>query len=129
MDWILSYLLDCLIFILKSIVRGLKAMGCGRWPAVSAAVTATPRISSTLSGGEVEIVYAYRITGELYTGIHEEPFLLPNSAQEYAARFPSGGSLVVRVDPRNPEKSVVRDADQRTSLSAVVSTGSSNLRV
>src|SRR5262249_8525428 len=99
MDWVVQCLFDCVVFVVRMVVQRLRGLGCGQWPAVAATVTATPRNSSALSGGEVEIVYAYRIHGELYTGIHEEPFLLPNWAQEYVARFPSGGSLVLRVDP------------------------------
>jgi hypothetical protein len=60
----------------------------------------------------VEIVYAYRFEGELYTGIHEEPFLLADSLTDYVERFAEGRSVVVRVKPGNPEVSVVCEGDQ-----------------
>jgi len=73
-------------------------------------VTADPTVSSGYGGRSVEIVYSYRVDGELYTGLHDEPCLLSES--EYMERFTKGSTFVVRVKPDAPEVSVVRDEDQ-----------------
>jgi hypothetical protein len=69
----------------------------------------------------VEVVYSYRLNGELYPGIHEEPFLLADSLAEYLERFGAGRSLVVRVKANAPEVSVVREGDQNKLMAAKVS--------
>jgi hypothetical protein len=60
----------------------------------------------------VEIAYSFRFKGELYTGLHEEPFLLGDSVADYVERFAEGRSAVVRVKPGNPEVSVLCEDDQ-----------------
>lgn len=60
-----------------------------------------------------EVAYSYVVAGHTYAGLHEKPFISPNSAQDYTRRFVSGASLIVRVKPEAPETSVVRDEDQR----------------
>lgn len=99
-------------YIFKAVVNWVRARGSRKWPSVEATVLADPD-----RGGvgclKVEIFYSYRFDGELYTGSHDEPFLI-DSTKEYAARFPKDGSLVVRIKPGEPEVSVVRDEDQAT---------------
>jgi hypothetical protein len=72
-------------------------------------------------GPRVEIVYAFRVNGELYTGLHEEPFLLTKSLTEYVERFREGTLIVVRVKPNNPEVSVVCDKDQEIAMPKIAS--------
>ena len=79
---------------------------------MNATVTAPPSTSSGFGCPSAEIVYSYRFDGELYTGIHEESFLLNDSLTDYVERFGEGRSLVVRVKPGKPEVSIVREGDQ-----------------
>lgn len=86
--------------------------GTDRWPSANATVTAPPRSFEGIGCPRVEIVYSFRVNGELYTGFHEEPFLSTNSLAEYVERFGEGRNLIVRVKPDNPEVSVMRERDQ-----------------
>jgi hypothetical protein len=38
------------------------------------------------------------------------------SAEQCAARFPTGGDVIVRVKPGEPEMSIVRDDDQAIGI-------------
>ena len=100
-------------YIFKAVVNWVRARGSRKWPSVEATVLADPDRNRGVGCLNVEIFYSYRFDGELYTGSHDEPFLI-DSTKEYAARFPKDGSLVVRVKPGEPEVSVVRDEDQAT---------------
>jgi hypothetical protein len=74
-------------------------------------VTADPERVRGFWGSVVEIAYSYRVQSELYTGLHGEP-VIAASRIEYIKRFPKGRHIVVRVNPDDPELSVVREGDQ-----------------
>ena len=101
-----------IIYVFKAIVHWLRVRGSEKWPFADATVTAPPTSSHGYGCPKVEIVYSYRVEGELYTGIHEEPFLLTDSLTDYVARFGVGSSLVVSVKPGEPDVSIVREDDQ-----------------
>jgi hypothetical protein len=112
MDALFEYLLKAIVYTLRSIMHRLRIYGSGRWLLANATVTAPPLGSHGLICPAVEIVYSYRFKGELYTGIHEETFLSTDSLTDYVERFVEGKSIVVRVEPGNPELSVVCEDDQ-----------------
>jgi len=99
------------VYVFKVVANWVRGRGSNKWPSAYATVTATPGRSPGYGGTSIEVVYSYRFKGELYTGIHEEPILF-GSAEDYAARFTTGTSLVVRVKPGEPEVSIVREKDQ-----------------
>jgi len=112
MDALFEYLLKAVVYALRAIMRRLRVWGSGQWALANATVTAPPASSSGFGCPRVEIVYSYRFKGELYTGIHEEPFLLAGSLTDYVERFAEGRTIVVRVKPGNPEVSLVCEDDQ-----------------
>jgi hypothetical protein len=112
MEALLDYLLKAIAYAFKAIVHSLRVWGSGRWPFANAIVTAPPASSSGFGCPSVEIAYSYRFKGELYTGVHEEPFLWADSSTAYVERFGVGRSFVVRVRPDNPEVSVMCEGDQ-----------------
>ncbi len=112
MDALFEYLLRTISYAFNSLAHWLRVRGAGLWPFANATVTAPPTNSSGLGCPRVEIVYSYRVKGELYTGIYEESFLSSDSAEGYIERFGEGRSIVVRVKPDNPEVSVVCERDQ-----------------
>ena len=114
MDALFENLLKAIAYAFNVLVHALRVSGSGRWPLANSTVTAPPLGSPGLGCQHVEIVYSYRVKGELYTGIHTEPFFLADSLTEYIERFAEGRSVVVRVKPDNPEVSVVREDDQGT---------------
>jgi hypothetical protein len=112
MEGLLHAVLKGIAYVFNASAHWLRARGSDRWLFANATVTAPPVSSSGFGCPSVEIVYSYRFKGELYTGIHEEPFLLADSVTDYVERFGEGRSLVVRVKPDSPKVSVVREGDQ-----------------
>lgn len=100
-------------YVFKVLTRWAKFRGSRRWNKSDAIVTAMPSSASAALGcPTLEIPYNYRVNGELYTGLHEEPFLLADSLKQYAARFREGSKLTIRVKLENPEISTVLEDDQ-----------------
>jgi hypothetical protein len=105
-----------LIYALKILTHWVKFHGSRNWKTTEGTVTAKPINSSAAWGCRtVEIPYAYRVNGELYTGLHEEPFLLSDSLTKHAKRFREGSKFVIRVKPDRSEVSTVREDDQTAS--------------
>lgn len=112
MEPLFDYLLKVIAYRFNAGVHGLRVCGAGDWPLANATITAPPTSSLGLGCPKAEIVYSYRIDGELYTGIHEESFLMADWLAAYVERFREGRSLVVRVKPGSPGVSSVCEADQ-----------------
>lgn len=113
MDWLFDYLVRIASYLLKIAVRWFRFRGSGNWLPKTATVSAPPSSNSGVFGcASAEIVYTYRIDGELYNGMHKEPFLMADSLSEYVNRFRQGTDIVVRVKPGQPDLTVVRDEDQ-----------------
>jgi hypothetical protein len=112
MDALFEYLLQATLYSFNALVHWLRVCGTSRWPLANATVTAPPTSLSGIGCPGVEIVYSFRVKGELYTGIHEEPFLSTDSLADYVERFGEGRRIVVRVKPGNPEVSAVCEDDQ-----------------
>jgi hypothetical protein len=103
-------LIRLIVAFIRSLSVWLKGVGSGNWPLVEAIVTDDAvRVHGALTD-TIEFPYSYRVGGELYTGLHEEPCFLSDRA--YMARFPKGRKLLIRVKPDAPESSIVRDPDQ-----------------
>ena len=106
-------ILDVLVaFLVKLTLRISRNWGSKNWVPLKANVT-----RSSVGGGWIfdcpttEVAYTYAIGGESHTFVDEKPFFLTSSAKAYVARFPEGASAVVRVNSRQPERSVLRAAD------------------
>jgi hypothetical protein len=108
-DYLFEVVVRVLTYEIRSAGNIWRSLGSARWPRVEAVVTADP-VRAGLIGRAVEIVYSYRVEGELYTGLHEEPCL--HGEAEYMARFVKGTKFVVRVKPGEPAISVLREVDQ-----------------
>lgn len=111
-DVILEHFIRLVVFLMKSVAQSLKTPGARTWPCAEATVTDEPVVLRTLGCPTVEIVYSYRVEGELYTGLHEEPFLLADSLTDFVGRCSKGQSFLVRYKPGKPEISAVRQQDQ-----------------
>ena len=106
--------IDVLIaFLIKSALRLGRAWGSGKWQCVEAIVD-----SSHLAGGWVwncpttEVAYTYTFAGQTYSAIDCNPFLSESSANVELERFTPGKHAVVRVNPMQPQRSVIKWADQ-----------------
>jgi hypothetical protein len=93
-----------------------KARGSRRWPLGKAKVTGSNCDAAVYGGPVAEVTYTYTHKGEYFSGMHREPFILRDSAVEYASRFPAGGDVIIRVRPGEPEMSIVREDDQAVGI-------------
>jgi hypothetical protein len=115
-DVLFEQLLRLIIYLFRSVVLWIKQAGTGSWACSEATVIAEPSVSRGFWRPTVEVVYSYRIEGELHTGLHEEPFLSADSLKEYVARFSNGRKFVVRFNAVKPDHSVIRQQDQVMEL-------------
>ena len=53
----------------------------------------------------VNVSYEYEVRGQLYYRTCRRDFLFPDFAQAFARRFPFGASVLIRYDPKHPERS------------------------
>lgn len=101
-------------YVIKSALRLRRGWGSGKWERVNAKVR-----SSLLGGGWVwncptrDVAYTYEFAGQTYSAIDSKPFLIENSAKVEIERFKPREPAVVRVNPMQPERSVIRWVDQQ----------------
>ncbi len=107
-----------MVFLFRSLWRSLSQLPAGKWRLVEAVVTEDPGRLDGFAFCSVEFPYSYRVDGELYTGLHDEPCFL--SEADYMERFAKGRKFLVRVKPDQPELSVVREKDQADTLDKVI---------
>ena len=98
-------------YVIKSALRLRRLWGSSRWPAVHARVD-----SSSLGGGWVwncptaEIAYTYEFAGQTYSAIDSNPFFLTETAKGQVERFRRGEAAIVRVNPVQPTRSVLKQS-------------------
>src|SRR3974390_625422 len=95
------------IYFLQVSQVWFSAIRSAKWPRAEAIVTAEPTRFTAFARWTVEVPYTYRVQGELYTGLHQEPSL-GGVSSAFLQRFAKGRHFVVRVKPGEPEVSVVR---------------------
>ena len=107
-------ILDVIIaYLIKSALRLRRAWGSSKWQRVHAKVD-----SSWLGGGWVwncptaEVAYTYEFAGQTYSATDSDPFFLTETAKGQVERFRPGESAIVRVNPVQPTRSVLKQADQ-----------------
>src|SRR5689334_766744 len=106
------FVLDNIIgFLIRALIRLIRARGSERWPIETAIITSSG-CTSALGGSVAHAGYTYRYQGKLFTGGYEKPFVLHDSAKRYAAGLPTGTRIILRVKPGQPNISIVRDKDQ-----------------
>src|SRR5215467_912231 len=98
-------------YVSGSVVRLIKTLGSGVWPLEYATVSSSSR-SAVYGGPIARITYTYRHQGRLFTGQHAKSFLLQSSAEQYAATYPVGSTIFVRIKPGQPITTIVHDDDQ-----------------
>jgi hypothetical protein len=114
-EWVLDVLIGYSIYLFRSVIRMVEACGSTTWPVVNATVTGSS-CDATYLGALAEVTYVYDFQGEPFSGMHRQPCISHGSAEEYVARFPTGGDVILRVKPEEPEVSIVRDRDQTVGI-------------
>ena len=107
-------ILDVIIaYLIKSALRLRRAWGSSKWQRVQVKVD-----SSWLGGGWVwncptaEVAYTYEFAGQTYSAIDRNPFFLTETAKGQVERFRPGEAAIVRVNPVQPTRFVLNQADQ-----------------
>src|SRR3981189_3520566 len=114
---LVGWYIDILIgYLIRILIQMTRARGSSRWPLERAKVTGSNCDAAVYGGPVAEVTYTYAQAGEYFSGTHREPFILRDSAEEYAARFPAGGDVIIRVQPGEPEVSIVREDDQAVGI-------------
>jgi hypothetical protein len=100
-------------YLIKSVLRLRRAWGSSKWPVVQAKVD-----SSWRDGGWVwncptaEVAYTYGFQGQTFSAIDSKPFFVEASVKERLERYRVGEAVRARVNPAQPQKSVLKQADQ-----------------
>lgn len=100
-------------FLIKSVLRVRRTWGSSRWQRVKGRID-----SSSLEGGWVlncpttEVAYTYEFAGQTYSAIDCKPFLIESSAKVELEPFRPGEHAVVRVNPVEPQRSILNWHDQ-----------------
>lgn len=99
--------------LIKSALRLGRFWGSNKWKPVQAKID-----SSWLGGGWVfncptaEVACTYKFGGQTYSAIDSQPFFIENSAKLRVARYRAGEAAIIRVNPVQPQESLLRQADQ-----------------
>jgi hypothetical protein len=109
-------LMRLVVYFFQALRYWISAIRSEKWPTAEAIVTADPSSRyAALTGFTVEVPYTYRFQGELYTGLHEEPSI-DGVGSKFMQRFAKGRRFLVRVNPAEPEVSIMRDRDQADGI-------------
>jgi len=105
-----GYFVDVfIVYLFKTIARALKKRRSEGWPVAKGTVLTAGFQSPGFGCDTSEVVYTIVVNGKKYTGMHEKPFLMIESAKDYASHFLAGQEIVVRYNPVDPTASFVRD--------------------
>lgn len=100
-------------YFIKLALRLRRAWGSGNWTLVKAKID-----SAWVDGGWVwncptaEVAYTYVFDGQTYSWVDSKPFLSDTLAKEHVERFKPGETAIARVNPQQPQRSVLKRADQ-----------------
>ena len=100
-------------YLIKSALRFYRFWGSRNWKSVPAKID-----SSRLDGSfvwncyEADVAYTYKFEGQTFSAIDSKPYFIQNSAKLRVERYRAGETATIRVNPGQPQKSVLRQADQ-----------------
>ena len=99
-------------YLIRAVIRLVKLHKSDSWSLEDAVVSSSTCPPAPYGGPVAEIGCTYNHAGGYYASVHSEPFILRSSAEEYAATFAVGAHITIRIDPRQPETSILREDDQ-----------------
>lgn len=103
-----GWYLDVVIgYLIRTLTRFFKMRRSKTWPIEKAEISSVSPPKFEYGGPCGEFLYTYTHKGEYYSGIHRKAFMLRSSAQDYTARHLIGEVIAVRVNPAEPEISIV----------------------
>lgn len=100
-------------YIIRLVVRFARTLRSGKWPTIEA------RIDSALVGGgwvwncpTADIAYTYAFGGQTYSSIESIPYMFESVAKTTVDRFQAGEAVKVRVNPSDPQQSILKQSEQ-----------------
>lgn len=94
-------------FLIRTVVRFFKIRSSEAWPVEMGTISSATCPSGVFGGPVAELGYTYIHKGEYYSGVYRKAFMLRDSAKDYVAQIVIGSQIAVRVNPTQPETSVV----------------------
>jgi len=96
-------------YLIKLILRSLRGWGSSSWQLVKCKIESSLFDKSwAFNCPTVYITYAYDFEGQSYYGEDSKPFLNTSFAKERVERFRPGEMAMVKVNPRQPQKSILK---------------------
>ncbi|HEV7675485.1 MAG TPA: hypothetical protein VGQ12_13225 [Candidatus Angelobacter sp.] len=111
----MGLIIDVVIaYSIKLTLRFGRAWGSSSWKLLRAKIASSEFDDNWVwNCPTVHIVYTYEIDGQTYSETDSKPFFFSRLGKEDAERFKPGETAVVRVDPHQPQKSILRRVDQK----------------
>ncbi|HEY6846759.1 MAG TPA: hypothetical protein VI320_11140 [Terracidiphilus sp.] len=106
------------MFIFKSSVRAIRFLKSLRWNRSIATVLDSTLVDPDMGCPSVKVHYQIASHGDTQQGVDEVPFFLRGSAKSYVRNFSRNQTVVVRVNPGNPDEMLFAPSDQRRSSAA-----------
>jgi hypothetical protein len=93
-------------FYFRTVANLIRRIGTSNWPVFTAIVSKSERREPGIGCIVIVIHYKYRNADMRWEGTHKEPFIFGNYAEAYLHRFPGGSEFPVRVNPKDPSRSI-----------------------
>jgi hypothetical protein len=94
-------------YLFRVLGRAFKRRRSRGWPMAKATVVSSACPIAGYGCNVAEVVYTYRVNGELHSGTNEKPFISHDSGENYINHYPPGTEFNIRVKPDDPEVSIV----------------------
>lgn len=102
-----------LTYLLKSAMRALHYFESSNWERTTALITGQIVQAPIWGCSSVKLHYHFGSEGHAIKGYDVIPFPTPPEAKAYAESFPHNLPRIIRVNPKNPEKTRYFDRDQK----------------
>ena len=105
--------LDIIVeYLVRIGIRFIRACPVRVWPTKQAEIMSAGYRPGGFGCAVADLSYKYSFSGKLYVGTNANPFMWTSSAKDYSGHYSRGDKVVVRVNPKNPESSVMLEQDQ-----------------
>ena len=112
MGHLIGVCLSLFCYLLGTASRKADASVASTWPRANAVVKEAS-LGAEFFNASVEVTYVFKGPDTHYSGITTRNFFTVVTANKFAKRCAPGTNLVIRFDPKNPDKSCILDQDQK----------------
>ncbi len=111
-----------LMYLTKNIVRALHYIESSNWERTTAFITEHDVLNPFLGCRTVKLHYRFDFYGQPISSRDSIPVLGLLEAEDYAGNFRHNLPVIVRVNPKNPQKTQFFDVDQEGAVRSLVKT-------